>query len=162
MVLCSLLLVCLCLSTQYSYLNTFQMKVELKRVNDAVHFESESPSSGVKVHIDGSPEIGGQGLGARPMELVLMALGSCSSLDLLSILKKQRQKVTDFSVSVEGERTDKIPQVFTKIHLLFSLTGDIDPAKAEKATELAVKKYCSVHDMLAAGGVEISYSVTIK
>lgn len=138
------------------------MKVELKRVNDAVHFEGSSTASNIKVHIDGSPEIGGQGLGVRPMELVLMALASCSSLDLLSILKKQKQDVKDISVSVDGERTDKIPSVFTKIEMIFSLSGEIDPAKAERAAELAVKKYCSVHDMLVAGGVEINYSVIIN
>jgi putative redox protein len=137
------------------------MKVELKRVNDAVHFEA-SGMTDVKISIDGSPEIGGQGLGARPMELVLMALGSCSSLDLLSILKKQRQDVQDVNVSINGERADKIPAVFTKIHMNFDLIGNIDEAKAEKAAELAVKKYCSVHDMLAAGGVDITYSVNVK
>lgn len=136
------------------------MNVELKRVNDAVHFEATSSES-IKVHIDGSPAIGGQGLGVRPMELVLMALGSCSSLDLISILKKQRQEFTDLSVSIEGERRETIPSVFTKIHMTFNIAGEVDLAKAEKAAELAVKKYCSVHDMLAAGGVEITYSVFI-
>lgn len=137
------------------------MKVELKRVNDAVHFEGSAPSSTVKVHIDGSPEIGGQGLGVRPMEMVLMALASCSSLDLVNILKKQKQDVQDFSVSVEGERREQIPTVFTKIHMSFTLRGHVDKEKADRAAELAVKKYCSVHDMLAAGGVEISYSVVL-
>lgn len=137
------------------------MKVELKRVNDAVHFEA-SGSGEVKVHIDGSEAIGGQGLGVRPMELVLMALGSCSSFDLLSILKKQRQEVADVSVLVEAERKDAVPAVFTKIHMTFNITGNVDPFKAEKSAELAVKKYCSVHDMLAAGGVEISYSIDLK
>lgn len=138
------------------------MKVELKRVNDAVHFEASSPSSTIKVHIDGSPEIGGQGLGVRPMEMVLMALASCSSLDLVSILKKQKQDVNDFSVSVDAERREQIPSVFTQIHMTFKLSGTIDPAKAERAAELAVKKYCSVHDMLVAGGVEINYSIEIN
>lgn len=137
------------------------MKIELNRVNDAVHFES-SGSGDVKVHIDGSPEIGGEGKGVRPMELVLMALGSCSSFDLIQILKKQRQEIEDISVSVEGERADAVPAVFTKIKMLFHLKGDIDRAKAEKAAELAVKKYCSVHDMLAAGGVEITYELKVE
>jgi putative redox protein len=136
------------------------MKIELKRLNDAVHFEGTG-SGDVKIHIDGSEAIGGQGLGVRPMELVLMALGSCSSLDLISILKKQRQEITDFSVDVNAERKEEAPNIFTKIHILFRLSGTIDEAKAEKAAELAVKKYCSVHDMLAAGGVEISYSLKI-
>lgn len=138
------------------------MRIDLKRVNDAVHFEASAASTTVKVHIDGSPAIGGQGLGVRPMEMVLMALASCTSLDLIMILQKQRQNIEDFSIVAEGVRTDKIPQVFTSIHLAIHLKGDIDPAKAERAAELAVKKYCSVHDMLAAGGVEITYSVLIN
>ena len=127
-----------------------------------MHFEASAPSSTVRVHIDGSPEIGGLGLGVRPMEMVLMALASCSSLDLVSILKKQKQDLKDFSVSVEGERREQIPHIFTKIHMTFSLKGDIDAAKAERAAELAVKKYCSVHDMLVAGGIEITYSLEIS
>jgi putative redox protein len=136
------------------------MKIELNRLNDAVHFEA-SGSGNVKVHIDGSEAIGGQGLGVRPMELVLMALGSCSSLDLISILKKQRQEITDFSVEVDGERREEIPTIFTKIHILFRLKGNIDEVKAQKAAELAVKKYCSVHDMLVAGGVDVNYTLEI-
>jgi putative redox protein len=138
------------------------MKVELKRVNDAVHFEATGLATPVKVQIDGSPAVGGQGLGVRPMELVLMALGSCGVVDLVSILKKQRQDIKDVTVSVEGERTDKIPAVFTRIHMAVNITGSVDQEKAEKAAELAIKKYCSVHDMLAAGGVQITYSVSIN
>ena len=137
------------------------MKVELKRVNDAVHFEASAPSSTVKVQIDGSPDMGGLGLGVRPMEMVLMALASCSSLDLVSILKKQKQDLRDFSVSVEAQRREEIPTIFTKIQMSFTLKGTIDPDKANRAAELAVKKYCSVHEMLVAGGVEITYSLSI-
>jgi len=138
------------------------MKVELKRLNDAVHFEATGSATSVKVQIDGATSIGGQGLGVRPMELVLMALGSCGVFDLVCILKKQRQEVKDISVSVEGERADKVPSVFTRIHILFKITGKVDQTKAEKAAELAVKKYCSVQDMLAAGGVDITYGVSIN
>ena len=137
------------------------MNIKLTKVNNAVHFEGSSDTTPVKVHIDGSPDIGGEGLGARPMELVLMALGSCSALDLVSILKKQRQQIDDLQIKVEGERREAIPTVFTRIHISFSLKGNIDPVKAGKAAELAVKKYCSVHDMLAAGGVDITYDVQV-
>jgi len=137
------------------------MNIKLKKVNDAVHFEGSSDTTPVKVHIDSSPDIGGEGLGARPMELVLMALGSCSALDLVSILKKQRQQIDDLQINVEGERREAIPTIFTRIHISFNLKGNIDPVKAEKAAELAVKKYCSVHDMLAAGGVDITYDVQV-
>ena len=138
------------------------MKIELTRINEAVHFEASASSSTVKVQIEGSPAMGGHGQGVRPMELVLMALASCTSLDLVSILQKQRQIIEDLSVIAEGVRTDKIPQVFTSIHLTIKLKGDIDQAKAERAAELAVKKYCSVHDMLAAGGVDITYSLSLN
>ncbi|MEH6308033.1 OsmC family protein [Olivibacter sp. CPCC 100613] len=137
------------------------MKVTLNRVNQAVHFEGESASTAIKIHIDGSPEIGGESLGARPMELVLMALGSCSALDLINILKKQKQEIQDVKIEIDGKRRDAIPAVFTAIHLLFKLKGPIDIEKANKAAELAVKKYCSVHDMLAAGGVQISYEIIV-
>jgi putative redox protein len=95
------------------------------------------------------------------MELVLMALGSCSSLDLISILKKQRQVIKDISISIDAERADAVPAVFTKIHMTVNISGTIDAEKAEKAAELAIKKYCSVHDMLAAGGVQITYSLNL-
>lgn len=138
------------------------MKVELQRVNQGVHFEAKGDATEIKVNIDGSPEIGGEGLGVRPMELVLMALGSCSSLDLISILKKQRQPLEDIKIDIDAQRKDAVPSVFTSIHMTFKLKGDLDTQKVEKAAELAVKKYCSVHDMLAAGGVEITYSVEIN
>lgn len=137
------------------------MNISLQRKNDAVHFEGTGDSANVKVHIDGSPSIGGEGLGVRPMELVLMALGSCSALDLVNILKKQRQRIDDIKIEVEGQRREAIPNIFTDIHISFFLEGDIDQTKAEKAAELAVKKYCSVHDMLAAGGVNITYAIEI-
>ena len=138
------------------------MKVSLQRINKAVHFEASSDLSSVKVNIDGSEGIGGEGKGVRPMELVLMALGSCSVFDLTTILQKQRQEIEDIQVDVQGERRDEIPNIFTKIHINFFLKGKIDEVKAQKAAELAVKKYCSVHDMLAAGGVEITYSLKIN
>src|SRR5690606_2825900 len=138
------------------------MKVTLQRVNDAVHFVGSGNTADVNVHIDGSPEIGGEGAGVRPMELVLMALGSCSALDLVNILKKQRQQIDGFQIDVEGKRRDEVPNIFTAIHLTFKLQGTIDQAKAEKAAHLAVKKYCSVHDMLAAGGVDITYDIRLN
>ncbi len=138
------------------------MKVQLNRVNKAVHFEASSELSDVKVHIDGSEAIGGEGKGVRPMELVLMALGSCSVLDLTTILQKQRQEIDDIHIEVSGKRREEIPNIFTHIHISFSLKGKIDEIKAQKAAELAVKKYCSVHDMLAAGGVDITYSIQVN
>ncbi|GGH21931.1 OsmC family protein [Sphingobacterium alkalisoli] len=138
------------------------MQVHLNRKNQAVHFEASSELSTVKVNIDGSESIGGEGKGVRPMELILMALGSCSVFDLTTILQKQRQEIEDIEVIVEGKRRDAVPNIFTAIHITFLLKGKIDEVKAYKAAELAVKKYCSVHDMLAAGGVDITYSIKIN
>ena len=138
------------------------MKVELQRVNNAVHLEGTSRSTTVKVHIDGTPQIGGEGLGSRPMELVLMALGSCSSFDLLHILKKQKQEVKTFFVLVDAQTREALPPVFTKIHITFSLSGNLDRAKVAHAAELAVTKYCSVYEMLVAGGVAIDYTIQIS
>lgn len=138
------------------------MKIQLQRKNKAVHFEASSSLSDIKVNIDGSESIGGEGKGVRPMELVLMALGSCSVFDLTTILQKQRQEIEDIQVEVEGQRREEIPNIFTSIHINFFLKGKIDEVKAHKAAELAVKKYCSVHDMLAAGGIDITYSIKIN
>lgn len=137
------------------------MKIQLNRKNNGVHFEASSELSDVKVQIDGPASIGGEGKGVRPMEMVLMALGSCSVFDLTTILQKQQQEIDDIQVEVRGERREEIPNIFTKIHISFTLKGKIDLQKAERAAELAVKKYCSVHDMLANGGVEIDYSIRV-
>lgn len=138
------------------------MQIKLQRVNQASHYEATAPSSEVKVHIDGPVSIGGEGKGSSPMELVLMALGGCSVFDLGEILKKQRQEVKDIKVEVTGNRREEAPRIYTDIHIIFYLFGNIDEEKANKAAELAVKKYCSVHDMLAAGGVDITYEVKIN
>lgn len=138
------------------------MEVRLKRLNEGVHFSAEGQIPGVEVHIDGPASIGGVDGGARPMELVLMALGSCSALDLVSILQKQRQDIQNLDIKVVGKRRDEVPQIFTHIHIIFELTGNLDVEKVNKAAELAVKKYCSVHDMLANGGIEITYETQIQ
>jgi putative redox protein len=121
------------------------MKIELVRVDDAFHFEARGSSDTV-VHTDASPAIGGQNAGVRPMELLLMGLASCSAIDMILILKKQRQVITDFRVTVEGERTkednsERSP--FHKIHIVYHLSGTIDAAKAARAAELSMQKYCS-------------------
>ena len=121
------------------------MKVELVRVNDSFHFEATG-ASGVVVHTDGAPDIGGHNLGARPMELLLMGLASCSAIDIVLILKKQRQEVKDFRMSVNGERTqeaDSQRSPFRSINVQFFLTGQLDAAKVARAVALSMTKYCS-------------------
>jgi len=136
------------------------MKVSLKRLNEGVHF-SATNSEGNEVLIDGPPAVGGVGGGFRPMELVLVSVASCSVMDLIAILRKQKQDLKDVRIDVEGER-DPVGDVkpFRKIHLRYRLYGDVQLSKAEKAAELAVRKYCSVAEMLKAT-VEIDYSIEI-
>ena len=123
-----------------------------------VHFEAEA-DSGHRVLIDGPPDGGGQNRGSRPMELVLMGLGGCAAYDVVSILTKSRQKVTDCVTHVTASRVDEIPQVFDKIHLNFVVTGHgLDEKKVARAVELSADKYCSASRMLEAGGVAITHS----
>lgn len=125
--------------------------------HDNVHFTATA-DSGHAVPIDGPPDAGGTNRGSRPMELVLMGLGGCSSFDVVSILTKARQHVVDCLTVVEAERADEVPQVFTRIHLHFKVTGhDLDPKKVARAVSLSADKYCSASIMLQRGGVEISH-----
>jgi putative redox protein len=125
------------------------MKVTLKRLNDAYHMEATN-ETGNSIQMDGSPKIGGENLGARPMEVVLMSLAGCSSIDVISILKKMKQEVTDYNVEVEAEREpDVVPSLFTSIHLHYKLTGvDLDADKVKRAIQLSAEKYCSVSKIL--------------
>ena len=137
------------------------MKVTIRRVDEDFHLEAAG-STDVKVHIDAGESAGGHNLGARPMELVLTALASCSSMDLISILKKQRMNPETFSVDVEGKRAEGVyPAPFTDIHMTFNFTGKLDEEKVKRAIELSVEKYCSVYEMLKHS-VNITYSYTIE
>jgi putative redox protein len=136
------------------------MKVEIERVNNKVHLEAKN-EQGVVVHMDGSPEIGGEDLGARPMQLVLMALGGCTSMDMLSMLKKMREEVKGYKVTVDAERATEHPMVFTKIHIHYSLEGNLKKENVEKAINLSMDKYCSVTHMLNSTAT-ITHSFEIK
>ncbi|MBN4074960.1 OsmC family protein [Gammaproteobacteria bacterium AH-315-E17] len=119
--------------------------------------------SGHSVVMDGPESIGGQNQGMRPMELMLMSVGACSTVDVINILKKSRQDVTDCVVEVDGERVDAVPAVFNKIHLHFNVSGnDLDENKVKRAVELSAEKYCSASIMLKNAGVEISHSFEIS
>ena len=134
------------------------MKVELVRLDDGFHFEATGSSPNVKVHTDASPTIGGQDAGVRPMELLLMGLGGCASFDVVTILKKARQQISDVRAELSAERAETIPAVFTKIHLHFVITGkDLKESQVKKAVELSAEKYCSASAMLSAGGVVITH-----
>lgn len=137
------------------------MKIEIDRVNDAFHMQAVG-KTGVPINIDASPDIGGVDAGARPMELLLMSLGSCSAVDVLLILKKQRQTVDDIKISIEAERVkDQLPSVFKFINICFKITGDVDENKLKRAIELSRDKYCSVSAMLHQA-VEINYNYQLN
>ena len=125
-----------------------------------VSFLAES-GSGHALVVDGAPEHGGRNIGPRPMELVLMGLGSCASFDVIAILKKQRQEVAFCECTLEAERADSVPSVFTKITINFQISGNnLDENKVERAVALSAEKYCSVSKMLEEAGVALSHRVT--
>jgi len=137
------------------------MKVELKRVDDNFHFKAVG-SAGVEVNIDAAESIGGVNAGARPMELMLMSLGACSSIDIVQILKKQKQEIKVLNVSVDGKReADKIPSLFKEIEIHFSLKGNLEERKVKRAVELSVDKYCSAAAILNKTA-SIKYSFKIE
>ena len=123
------------------------MKCRVKWL-DHMTFVGES-GSGHAVVMDGAPEHGGRDLGFRPMEMLLLGVGGCTSFDVVSILKKSRQVVVDCEVRIDSDRAEKIPKVFTRIHVHFIVSGkNLDPAKVEKAVSLSADKYCSASIML--------------
>jgi len=125
------------------------MKARVKWVEQA-SFLGETESNHA-VLMDGPPTAGGRNLGPRPMEMLLLGTGGCTSFDVVSILKKSRQAVSDCYVELDAERAENDPKVFTKIHMHFVVTGkDIKPEVVEKAIKLSAEKYCSASIMLGA------------
>ena len=124
------------------------MKTRVKWV-EGVCFMAES-GSGHAVVMDGSPDIGGRNLGPRPMEMLLMGAGGCTSVDVIMILQKSRQDVVDCAVDISAERADDHPKVFTKIHMHFTVKGrNLKPETVERAIKLSAEKYCSASIILA-------------
>ncbi|MCI5057051.1 MAG: OsmC family protein [Flavobacteriales bacterium] len=134
------------------------MKIKLDRLNNHLHFEAVN-SKNLKVQIDGP---GDDEKGLRPMELMLAAVASCSSFDVVEILKKQKQNIENISVSAIGERpTEGYPKPFKKIHLTFKLQGKIDPKKVQRAIELSLTKYCSASASLDPN-IQVDYQFEIS
>ncbi|XXK28069.1 OsmC family protein [Arenicellales bacterium nBUS_45] len=105
--------------------------------------------SGHQVLMDRSPEVGGQNLGARPMEMLLLSLGGCTIIDVVLILRKSRQAFSDIRIDIDAKRSDEIPKIFTHIHLHFVVTaGEIDEKRVARAISLSAEKYCSASKML--------------
>jgi putative redox protein len=124
------------------------MKIVINRVDNNYNLKATNPE-GQSLVMDAAPEIGGSNKGMRPMQLLISALGGCSSIDIINILRKQRQELKDIKVEIKAEREQgKTPSLFTQIHVHFILTGKIDHFKAKKAVELSMEKYCSVSRIL--------------
>lgn len=117
-----------------------------------------TPDSGHCVAIDGPPELGGQNAGVRPMELMLLGIGGCTSFDVVNILRRGRQAIVDCTTEIEAERAETDPKVFTRIHLHFRITGrGVDRRKVERAIALTATKYCSASIMLERAGVAVTH-----
>lgn len=124
------------------------MNVKLHRVNEAFHMEAIN-EQGNATFMDGSPDIGGSNLAFRPMQMLLAALGGCSTIDVIHLLKKQRQNVANIEVDINADReADKIPSLFTNIHIHYTVYGEAKPEKVEKAIQMSMDKLCSVKQIL--------------
>lgn len=138
------------------------MKVELERVHGDYGFMAKD-EAGHELKFDSSVEHGGNNFGVRPMQALLMALGVCSGIDIVSVLKKQKQNFSSFKINIEGERQNAKPiSLWKTIHITFQFSGDVDEEKAKKACALSIEKYCSVAETLRRAGAEINWSTQIN
>lgn len=136
------------------------MKTTVKWVDNAM-FLGES-GSGHAVVMDGPEDHGGRNMGIRPMEMLLLGLGGCTSFDVMSILQKQRLDIRDCIADIEAQRADAVPAVFTSIHIHFTVKGkDLRENLIERAIKLSAEKYCSASIMLEKSDVKITHSFTV-
>lgn len=146
----------------YIYKKNIMLRIEIDRVEGDFGFEARD-AYGHTARLDTSPETGGQNFGIRPMQMVLMALGGCSGIDVVSILKKQRQTITRYHMVIEGEREKgKEPSLWTIIQMTFELDGTIDAEKAKRACQLSIEKYCSVAETLRRAGANITWKIILN
>ena len=135
------------------------MKVTLERIGHAA-FAATAGSGGTLV-VDGAPDIGGEGRGMRPMELLLSAVASCSAMDVVHILaNKQKEPLEGLRVEIEGERANAVPAPFIKMKMVFIAKGNVDEHKLQRAVSLAVEKYCSARANLA--GVDVTWEARLE
>ncbi len=137
-------------------------KILFDRVDDAYAFEAKD-ANGHSLRMDAAAAIGGHESGFRPMQTLLAALGGCSGVDIVSILQKQRQKISRFSMEINGEREQgKEPALWKEVHIVFYISGAVEEEKARKACSLSVDKYCSVAATLRAAGCRITWEVKVE
>jgi putative redox protein len=136
--------------------------IDLRRKKGDFGFEA-TDANGHVIQLDTSDETGGINFGFRPMQSLLAGLGGCSGIDIISILKKQRIIVEDFSMKIKGEREKgKEPSLWESAHIDFEFTGNIEKEKAERACALSITKYCSVAETLRRSGTKITWSVVVN
>jgi putative redox protein len=138
------------------------IRVEIERIHGDYGFAARD-AMGHTVSMDTSPETGGDNFGVRPMQTLLLALGGCSGIDIISILKKQRLKVESFKAIIEGEREKDVePSLWKTVNVQFLLEGDIEADKAKRACQLSMEKYCSVAETLRRAGATLNWTVTVN
>ena len=138
------------------------IKIELERVRGDFGFIARD-EAGHQLQLDISRENGGLDFGVRPMQTLLMALGACSSIDVISILKKQGQRPEHFSISIAGERAQEgSVSLWKTIHVVFTFRGNLSRQKVERACSLSIEKYCSVAQTLRLAGADISWQAVIE
>ena len=137
------------------------MQTTIEWIED-VHFKAQADSQHT-VLIDGPPDAGGKNRGARPMELMLMGVGGCTSFDVVNILTKARQDIRKFVTRITAERAADIPQVFEHINIHFDIEGTgIDAKRVQRAIDLTADKYCSASIMMVRAGAQVSHTFTIS
>ena len=137
------------------------MKVTINWGGDAKFLGTSD--SGHTITMDGPPDHGGKNQGPRPMEMLLLGLGGCTSFDVMSILQKSRQEVTDCQAQIEADRADEVPSAFTNIRIHFVVKGHkLKESLVQRAVSLSAEKYCSASIMLEKAGVHIEHSFEIQ
>lgn len=137
------------------------IRIEMNRVAGDYGFEAKD-SNGHTIGTDTSAEDGGVNYGVRPMQMLLIAMGGCSGIDVAMILKKQRQEPTSFKMDISGEReNDQDFNLWKKVHVVFEFQGNLDVEKTERACQLSMEKYCSVAETMRRAGAEITWEVRV-
>jgi len=137
-------------------------QIVITKVQEKFGFEARDESGNI-IRMDSAEESGGKNFGARPMQLLLMGLGGCSGIDIVTILEKQKQTITGFQAIISGERQkDKIPSLWQNVKITFMLKGDVEYDKAERACRLAMEKYCSVAETLRLSGTNLTWELQLN
>jgi len=138
------------------------MEINLIRKNNKFNFEATN-SIGQTVELDAKPEIGGEGSGFRPMEMLLVGLGGCSGIDMVNVLTKQKEPLNDIKIKIKANRkVEEMPPIFDVINIHFDLYGDLNTQKVERALALTFEKYCSVSNILGRSAtIKFSYAIHV-